>query len=168
MRDILLLVEGGRKRPSVIGRTDPCPPEEHWEVPGVVHHKWMGVASQLPGHWLVLGVPLKPMKPRANRFFNYSFYYPRVNVINVFSTCAFVLFLSSSLICCFCWISLSEDCVKRLKTSEPTGGSRVLISGSYSCTRISLVLFSSCLDQRRDAPEASFCRVRCARVVMVV
>lgn len=46
--------------------------------------------------------------------------------------------------------------MKRLKTSKPTGGSRVPMLVSYSCTKIILLLVSSCLEKSTDVPEASF------------
>lgn len=74
----------GRGRPFVIDRRDQCPPVVHWEAHGEVLHKWMGVVSQLPGHWLVLGlVPLIPIKAGDSKsvlsfylwfFFSHSWY----------------------------------------------------------------------------------------------
>ena len=81
--------------------------------------------------------------------FAWLIFFPlKPDIFHLFQTSAFVLFLCSSLICCRCWISFSEDCVKRLNTSQPTGGSRVPMLAFYNCNRILLLLLSSCLRKR--------------------
>lgn len=88
-RDLLVLLKGGRKRPSVIGRRDLCPPAVRWGAPGVVLHKWKGVASQLPGHWLVVGIaPLTPVqaKEQISAFvldLLYWFFFLMANIFHV-------------------------------------------------------------------------------------